>query len=189
MANRLEPFLLALIRSRTEERAFVARFKQNFNDRFRNPLATEPKRARTFYSNAAKTLLKQFDLGQVLRRADEKDRDFARIIVDADAIYPTLERYKPFILELVPEWASGTEYMHNRDRFIEAFSRALADELKTVAKDFISSDDFKKLQVAIEQTSKGAPVFEPVKGRLRFEPVQIIRPSRERKALVKQKCT
>ena len=188
MATRLEPFLLALIRSRTEEHAFVARFDQNFKERFGKSAATRTKRAMAFYSSSAKKLLKQFDLGQVLRRTDEQNRDFVRIIVDANEIYHTLDRQKPFIPELVPEWASGTEYMHNREPFIEAFSSALADELKTIVKGLISTEDFEKLQVAIEQTSKSAPVFEPVKGRLKFKPVQIIRPSRERKALAKQKC-
>jgi hypothetical protein len=51
----------------------------------------------------------------------------------------------------------------------------------------MSSNDLEKLEAAIERTSKSAPLFEPVRGHLKFQPAKKLRSIRERKDIVKEK--
>jgi hypothetical protein len=105
--SKLDPFLLALIRSRIEEpqfvRSFDARFRKEFARHYPNKTLFR-KGILDFYSKAAKLILKEFEIDKVLERTSKESRDFARIIMRTDDIDRLLERHKNYIPELVPEW-------------------------------------------------------------------------------------
>jgi hypothetical protein len=186
--TKIEPFLLALIRSRMEEPQFVRSFDARFRKEFASHSGISTKKFLNFYSKAAKLMLREFEIGKVLERTSKESRDFARIVVRAQEIDNLLERYKNYIPELVPDWASGKEYSDNLDAFIPAFSSTLQASLATILKGLVSSDDLEKIEEAVENTAKGAPHFEPVQGWLKFRPLPPKQPIRERKAVVRQKC-
>jgi hypothetical protein len=182
---KLEPFFLALIRSRIEERQFARFFEERFRKEFDEHSS---KRIENFYLKAAKRILKDFDIDAILERTSTDKRQFARITVRENEVGRLLERYKHYIPELVPGWASGRAYLNGLDRFIPAFSNTLHASLKTILNDLVSSDDLERIEQAVENTAKGAPLFEPVQGRLKFRPIPPKQPIKERKAVVRQKC-
>jgi hypothetical protein len=188
--TKLEPFFLALIRSRIEEPQFVRAFDARFRTEFASHSSRKPsgKTVLNFYSKAAKLILKEFEIDKVLERTGHESRDFARIVVRAHDIDNLLERHKNYIPELVPEWASGKEYLDYLDAFIPAFSSAFQASLATILKGLVSSADLEKIEKAVENTARGAPHFETGQGRLKFRPLPPKRPTRERKAIVRQKC-
>jgi hypothetical protein len=93
--TKLEPFLLALIRSRIEEPQFVRSFDARFRKEFASHSSREISGTRVlnFYSKAAKLILKDFEIDKVLARTSKESRDFARIVLRAHEVDDLLERY------------------------------------------------------------------------------------------------
>ncbi len=141
-----------------------------------------------FYASAAKRILKDFDLSKILERSDQSDRELARFNVPDHAVEDVLEGYLHYIPELAPDWASGTEYVHNLHAFTPAFSSALRVSLTTILTDLVSASDLEQIKQAVESAAKEAPQFEPSKGRLRFHPLSPKGSTRERKAIVRERC-
>jgi hypothetical protein len=177
-----------------DEPKFAAQFEDIFRTRFAvhadlKSIGTKQSRyIGSFYCKAAKLILESFDVGDILRRTGSAHRDFARIVIDEREVRWVLERQKNYIPELVPEWASGRAYVFYLDAFLDAFPEALNGSLRIIVRDLISTDDLMKLEVAVETTAKSAPRFEPINGRLKFQPAALTAPVRERKTVARQKC-
>lgn len=182
--SQLNPLLLALVKDRTEQKAFIDGFDRRFRAEFR---FIGGDKALAFYAKAALKILKTFPLEQVLSPAAKGSRDFGKILVERSAIKRVLNRYKNYLIELVPEWASGGQYLYYSEAFVEPFATALEASLKDI-KGLISTTDLQKLERSITKAAEGAPTFLPVKGRLRLRTIDPKRSIKERKSIVRNRC-
>jgi hypothetical protein len=79
-------------------RLFDTLFREAFNSQY--PKIIIPARITKFYSNAAKQILKNFEIDKILERTSKENRDFARIIVRRDEIGRLLERCRRWLVSL-----------------------------------------------------------------------------------------